>query len=51
MSASLSVCTKEEQRSVVRFLWAEGVKGAEIHACLCTQYGDNALHDEAYTSE
>jgi transposase len=22
---------------------AEGVKGAEIHAHLCTQYGDNAL--------
>jgi hypothetical protein len=43
MSARLSVCTKEEQRSVIRFLWAEGVKGAEIHARLCTQYGDNAL--------
>jgi len=43
MSAHLSVCTKEEQRSFIRFLWAEGVKGAEIHARLCTQYGDNAL--------
>ena len=43
MSARLSVCTKEEQRSVIRFLWAEGVKDAEIHARLCTQYGDNAL--------
>ena len=43
MSARFSVCTKEEQRSVIRFLWAEGVKGAEIHARLCTQYGDNAL--------
>ena len=43
MSARLSVCTKEEQRSVIRFLWAEGVKGAEIHARLYTQYGDNAL--------
>ena len=42
MSARLSVCTKEEQRSVLRFLWV-GVKGAEIHARLCTQYGDNAL--------
>ena len=27
----------------MKFLWAEGVKGAEIHTCLCTQYGDNAL--------
>jgi len=43
MSARLSVCTNEEQRSVIRFLWAEGVKGVEIHARLCTQYGDNAL--------
>ena len=43
MSARLSVCTKEEQRSVIRFLWAEGVKGAEIYARLSTQYGDKAL--------
>jgi len=43
MLASLSVCTREEQRSVIRLLWAEGVKGAEIHARLCTQYGKNAL--------
>jgi histone-lysine N-methyltransferase SETMAR len=43
MSVRLSICTKEEQRSVVQFLWAEGVKGAEIHTPLCVQYGDNAL--------
>ena len=43
MLARLSVCTREEQNSVIRFLWAEGVKGAEIHAHLCTQYGNNAL--------
>jgi len=43
MSARLAVCTKEEQRSVIRFMWAEGVKGAKIHARLCTQYGYNAL--------
>jgi len=49
MSARLSVCTKEEQRSVMRFLWAEDVKDAEIHACLCTQYGTRHCHDEAYT--
>ena len=42
MSARLSDYTKE-QRSFIRFLWAGGVKGAEIHARLCTQYGDNAL--------
>jgi hypothetical protein len=43
MSAHLSVCTKEEQSSIIRLLWAEGVKGAEIDARLCVQYGDNAL--------
>jgi hypothetical protein len=43
MSARLSVCTKEEQRSVIRFLWVEGVKGAKIHTRLCTEYRDNAL--------
>ena len=33
-------CTKEEQRSVVRFLWAQGVPGAQIHLRMCAQYGD-----------
>ena len=31
MDAPLSVHTKEEQRSVIRFLWSEGVSGATIH--------------------
>ena len=31
MAAPLAVCTKEEQRAVIRFLWSEGVPGAEIH--------------------
>ena len=43
MSAPLSVCTKEEQRGVIRFLWSEGVTGAEIHRRLSAQYGDSAL--------
>ena len=33
-------CTKEEQRSVVRFLWAQGVPGAQIHLRMCAHYGD-----------
>jgi hypothetical protein len=32
MAAPLSICTKEEQRSVVRSLWAEGLKGVKIHS-------------------
>ena len=43
MAAPLSVCTKEEQRSVICFLWSEGVSGAEIHRRLSAQYGDSVL--------
>lgn len=43
MSAPLAVCTKEEQRAVIWFLWSEGVKGAEIHCRLLAQYGDSTL--------
>jgi len=31
MVAPLLICTKEEPRHVVCFLWAEGLQGAEIH--------------------
>jgi len=40
MAAKLINCTKEEQRSVICFLWAEGVPGAQIE---CVQYGDKVL--------
>ncbi|XP_066946989.1 protein GVQW3-like [Macrobrachium rosenbergii] len=43
MDAPISICTKEEQRSVIRFLWSEGVPGAEIHRRLSVQYGGNVL--------
>jgi hypothetical protein len=43
MAAPLSVCTKEEQRGVIRFLWSKGVPGAEIHRRVSAQYGDSAL--------
>jgi len=43
MAAPLSVCTNEEQRGVIRFLFSEGVTGAEIHRRLSAQYGDSAL--------
>jgi hypothetical protein len=43
MAALLAMCTKEVQRSVIRFLWSEGVSGAEIHRRLSTQHGDSAL--------
>ena len=43
MSTSLSDCTREEQRSTIRFLWGEGCKGAEIVRRLRAQYGDQTL--------
>jgi len=36
-------CTKQEQRSVIRFLWAEGVPGEQTHLRMCVQYGDKVL--------
>ena len=43
MAAKLINCTKEKQRSVICFLWAEGVPGAQIHLHMCAQYGDKVL--------
>ena len=42
MAAPLSTCTVEEQRSVVHFLWSEGVKPSEIYR-MKVQYGDSCL--------
>ena len=42
MAAPLASCTKEEQRSVIRFLSSEGVKPIEIHRRMKAQYGDDA---------
>jgi len=43
MATKLTNCAKEEQRSVIRFLWAEGVPGSHIHLRMCAQYGDKVL--------
>jgi len=43
MAAPLATCTKEEQRSVIRFLSSEGVKLIEIHRPMKVQYGDACL--------
>ena len=49
MAAPLPVCTKEEESSVIRFLWSEGVSGAEIHRRLSAQYGNSVLrHQSVY---
>jgi len=46
MAATLATCTKEEQRSVIRFLSfliSEGVKPIEIHRRMKVQYGGACL--------
>jgi hypothetical protein len=41
MEAPLSICTKEEIRGVIRFLFEEGVKPVEIIRRMQARYGDN----------
>lgn len=43
MADQVAVCTKEEQRAVIRFLCLEGVSGAEIYRRLSAQYGNSSL--------
>ena len=43
MAAPLETCTREEQRSVIRFLRSEGVKHTEINRRMKVQYGDACL--------
>jgi len=43
MDAPLQDCTIEEQRGVVRFLWAEGVKLVEVHRRILVQYGQSTM--------
>jgi len=43
MDHLLQDCTIEEQRGVVRFLWAEGVKPVEIHRRMLAQYEQSTM--------
>jgi len=43
MAALLATCTKEEQRSVIRFLRREGVKPIEINRRMEGEYEDACL--------
>jgi len=43
MDVPLQDCTIEEERGVVRFIWAEGVKTLEIHRRMLAQYGQNTM--------
>ena len=43
MDAHLQDCNIEEQRGVVRFLSAEGVKPVQIHQRMLAQYGQSTM--------
>jgi hypothetical protein len=43
----LEVCTTEEQRSVVRFLWAKGPNAKDIHKEMFSVYGGKCLSRKA----
>jgi hypothetical protein len=43
MAVMLSVRIKEEQCSIIQFLWLESVSGAAVHQRLLAQYGNSVL--------
>jgi hypothetical protein len=49
MGAPLSICNKEEILGVIRFLFAEDVKPAEIIRRKQAQYSDNCLSRSKFT--
>jgi hypothetical protein len=46
LDGSLFICTKEEQRAVIHFLWAEGVPGAEMCRRMSVQYGNSVVSQQ-----
>jgi len=50
MDPPLEDCTIEEQRGLVRFLWAEGVKPVEIRRRMLHQYGQSTSVNERFMS-
>ena len=41
MDASLVICTKDKQRAVIRFFYADGVEGVDLHGRMSVQYGNS----------
>jgi hypothetical protein len=50
LDGPLLICTKEEQRAVIRFLWAEGVPGAEMYSRMSVQYGNSVVSQRRSTN-
>ncbi|GFS53442.1 hypothetical protein TNIN_377991 [Trichonephila inaurata madagascariensis] len=49
MAFALQNSTTEEQRSVIRFLTAEGEKPAAIHRRMVTVYGEKCVSNKSVT--
>jgi hypothetical protein len=47
MATMLEVCTTEEQRSVVRFLWVKGLNAKDVNKEMFPVYGVNCLSRKA----
>jgi hypothetical protein len=47
METVLEECTAQEQRSVVRFLWAKGINAKDIHKGMFPVYGGKCLSRKA----
>ena len=43
MATCLRICTKLEVRGVIRFLWAQGKRPAQIHREMAAVYGDDFM--------
>jgi hypothetical protein len=43
LDSPLFIGTKEEQRTVICFLWAESLPGAEMHRGISVQYGNSVV--------
>jgi hypothetical protein len=48
MASVLEDCTTEEQRSVVKFLWAKGLNENDIHKEMFPVYGEKCLLRKAF---
>jgi hypothetical protein len=43
LDCPIFICTKEEQRAVICFLWAESVPDAEVQRRISVQYGNSVV--------
>jgi hypothetical protein len=46
LDGSVFICTEEQQRAVISFLWAEGVPGSEMHRRISAQYGNSVVSQQ-----